>query len=235
MARVSFSYAMKRVAPPWLQRTVGGKLLVAVGNRIDELVDRTRDGVALRFPGQDADALPYIGRERRIRRGPGEAAATYAGRLRGWWDAHRNRGGPYALLEQLYAFFLDTLNVQMDVVYHSGTRRWVDAAGTVTRDAVTWGADGSSLWAQIWVFFYLGADPTGIVTASTASDDDAEMFRAIPREWSAAHLKTVTLVLLYGIARCWNYPQPVPTWAVWGTQTTWGGDVPVILPIEFGA
>jgi hypothetical protein len=111
-------------------------------------------------------------------------------------------------------------------------------------------------WAHLWVFFYVTGLFDRVVTAAdevivtdagdtliatslfsgAISDEDAEMFRAIPREWSAAHIPYVTVVLLYtdpttgADARLWNYPQPVPTWTAWrASGATWGSPEPVIL------
>lgn len=79
--------------PPWLTRVVGEKYLRALGDEIDALVTRVSQAVRHRFPNDiDESALARIGRERRIRRGPGEDPETYATRLRGWWDMHRIRG-----------------------------------------------------------------------------------------------------------------------------------------------
>lgn len=344
MARTPYTTLIRRVTPPWLQRTRGGRLMQVLAAQADELVDKTIDGVLARMPGSqattDPTALAMVGRERRIRRGPGEDAATYARRLRSWWDAHRTRGGAYALLGQLYAFFLDWLNVRMDVVYYSGTRRWIDEDGVITRDAITWTASGPEegdafafasnitagddfiylgglqdsfplhgpydvrvwdgtnptgevveverqdesgnllltgtvaghyaagsgrvaraniRWAHVWVFFYCpdtipGADRVLITDAEdTLITDDGdvliadqtialadglspaeeEIFTAIPREWSAAHIPYITVVLLWGTARLWNYPQPVPTWAEWAASgATWGGPNPAIMTTE---
>jgi len=257
MASTLYESVMTRVGPPWLRRVVGVKLLGSIGEVVDTHVDRIASGVRRRFPGFDSDdSLAQIGRERRIRRGHLESGATYARRLRGWWDAHRARGGPYALLAQLYAFFLDVYDPRIDVVYQSGTRRWIDAGGggVVTRDAVTWTGDGSGRWAQTFFVFICLADGienflvdeagrflvdeagrflvAPLMSGGTVDDEDAEVFRCIPREWSAAHIAYVTIILLYGVARCWNYPQPVPTWTDWGASTTWGGPQPVTLIAE---
>lgn len=259
MARLYFSPALQRRMPPWLRRVVGTKLMAAIGDQLDNLVDRTVDGVKLRFPTDESDdlAISYIGAERRIRRGPGESEQTYARRLRRWWDDHRGRGGPYALLRQLDAFFESWLNVRMDVVYASGTRRWIDDAvpGVITRDAVVWDADGTGKWARTWVFFYVSALIPSIGDTIVTSDDDEliteggdtlvtdgtispdalsaseeEIFRTIPREWSAAHIDKIHVVLLWDDRRLWNYPQPVPTWAEWGTTSTWS-EPPTVLEI----
>lgn len=259
MARTPYAVTIRDATPPWLQRTRGARLMVSLAEQADVLIDRMIEGVALRMPGAlgpiDPTALALTGRERRIRRGPGEDAETYARRLRTWWDAHRTRGGPYALLGQLRAFFLDWLPVRMDVVYHSGTRRWMDENGVITRDSIVWNADGSGLWAQFWVFFHLPTqvpatgllltegddtitteDGDPIVAEMTASPDELtaeqlEVFTAIPREWSAGHIKTVHVVLLWSARRLWDYPQPVPTWDEWGATSTWD-EPPVLMEIE---
>ncbi len=255
--------AVRRVSPPWLRRTHGARVMEGVADILEQLTERFIQGVKVRFPGApprpvDLAALALTGRGRRIRRGPNEAAETYARRLRGWWDAHRTRGGPYALLEQLRAFFLDWPSARMDVVYAAGTRRWMDEDGAITRDAIVWDADGSGEWAHVWVFFHLpdaivvavdelttqGGDTlvtqdeeplmvTETISPADLSENYEEIFRAIPREWTTAHVPYVTVVLLFSTARLWNYPQPVPTWAAWGASgATWGGPVPVVLIAE---
>lgn len=260
MARLLFTTALRRVMPPWLQRTVGGKLLDAIGEQIEVLVERTALSVKLRFPGHDEaaideDALAYIGRDRRIRRGPEEDAATYARRLRLWWLTHQTRGNAYALLRQLYAYTVDWLPVRMDVVNHNGGRRWIDEDGVITADSITWGAGGTDEgWAHVWVFFYLPdtislgfdflvdddgdflvdddgnfliADRT--ISPSEITADESAIFTAVPREWSAAHIPFITVVLLYEDRRLWNYPQPVPTWLAWDDDGALWGDSPVML------
>lgn len=259
MARFSFASATKRIMPPWLQRSVGGRLMLALGGEIDTMVERARSSVALRFPGldlvnldTDERALSYTGRERRIRRGPSEAAATYAARLLPWWEEHQVRGGPYALLRQLHAYFLATLNVQIDLVYHDGTRRWIDEAGAITRDAITWNADGTDQWAQFWLFVHLPEAPLTVMTTLDGDtlvtiDGDSlitlggvdlgltgEAFRVVPREWNAAHILRITVVLLWPEAELWGYPQPVGTWAeddpVPGQ--VWQAEDPVVMTVE---
>lgn len=257
------STILATVLPPWLQRTVGGRFMFGVADVVDAQIDRAREAVAARFP-RDAsapDALARIGSERRIRRGPGEDSTTYARRLRTWLDAHRRRGSPYALLEQLFYFLRYSLAPRMDVVAQSGNRHWVpaDAASIdeITHDAVVWGGDGTGKWARLWVFYYVTDIVETVVTdadeevvdeggdlitatipfAGGLDAEDEELFRAIPREWRAGHVPYVTCVLLYNDttgapARFWGYPTP-PT-DTWGTHAprTWGSPIPVILIAE---
>lgn len=235
MAMPTYAAFLLRLYPPWLQRTVGEKLMLALGSQVDVLYERGRQSVKHRFPlVVDESSLARIGAERRIRRGPGESATTYARRLQWWWDDHRVRGAPYPLLRQLYFFFFDVLNVRKDVVYHSGTRRWM-AGGVVastpaevntaiTRDSVTWDADGTDEWAQFWVFFYLTTElidelvteaGDNIVTEAldeiitdgfNLEETEDLVFVEIPREWSAAHIKRIWIVLLVDDAALVGYP-----------------------------
>lgn len=226
MTRQRFADVLPRIAPPWLQRSIGGRFLGSIGVVMDAMVDRGRDGVALRFPldTTDPDALALVGRERRIRRGPDEDATSYARRLRPWWDAHRARGGPYELLRQLRAYLLAVASIQCDVVAHSGTRHSISTTGVITRDSIVWGADGTALWAQVWVFLHLGAiSPPG----------DLEVVRAIPRDWSAGHVKRLSIVLLTTTKRLWGYPSPCPvTWAQWGASGALWGDSATVTTVE---
>jgi hypothetical protein len=219
--------AMLDACPPWLRRTRGAALMMSFGYALDTFAQRAAESVRLRFPGFDSDALAIHGRERRIQRGPLEPDEAYAARLWRWRQSHRNRGGPYALLRQLEAYHAEEPR-QIDVVYHSGTRRWMDVAGTITRDAIIWGADGSALWAQVWLFHHLDEDP-GLLSA-----DEEEQYRVVPREWNAAHVLPIHVVVLRPGGRLWDYPQPVPTWDAQGAQT-WAeldAAVPILIEAE---
>ena len=261
MALAFFQSVAKQIGPPWLQRTYGAKLMGAMGAQLDTLVTRTAQSIHARFPGidftlldDDERALSYIGNERRIRRGPTEAAETYAARLLRWLDDHATHGGAYAVLSQLFLFWGDSIGIAIDLLDYNGTVRSVDTAGNITRSSVTWGGAGDGLWAQDWVIFDFGAsgempgyqlitedaflvDDAGAYLTTTFEGTLADIFEEehtlIPREWAPAHLYRCFVVLLAGTARLWNYPQPVPIWSDWGASATWGGgDQPVIYTIE---
>lgn len=218
MASTAFRIAILRVMPPWLRRTNGAKVLGAIGMQVDALADQTAAGVRARFPGFVEDALPLIGRERRIIRGPGETSATYSVRLRRWWDDHRRRGGAYALLEQLFAYYALAPR-RLDVVAHSGTRYVVDETGEITRDVIEWGADGTDLWAQVWLFHRLDEAP--LITP-----EDVAVYLAIPREWSAGHVLPIPVWLIWPGAELWDYPPG--TWDD-PPDAIWDGPSPILV------
>lgn len=217
--RERYERTVKQVVPPWLRRRVGGSILSGIGAVMDAITSRAGDAVRLRFPGVDEDALPIIGQERRIVRGPMESSYAYSQRLPGWIDAHRRRGSVYAMLEQWHGYNADSPR-RIDIVYQSGTRYVLAADGTITRDTSPgWVPDASPLWARAWAFVYEGSDP------GTPSAVDAAALTVIPRLWTAAHMRPITVVILWPGVELWDYPP-----GIWDEPgALWADDVPYIL------
>lgn len=227
----SFESLLRRVGPPWLQRAVGGALKAAIGTVIDTVVDATAASISLRFPNADrADALGYIGRDRRIMRGPAESDAAFAARVLPWWDMHRIRGGPYALLTQLQQYLAGFLDIEIHCVANSGNHHWIDLDGEISRGFITgWSGDGEypTKWARIFLILHIDSDVLSmpllseggepILTESgepilvdisiyALSDEDRRIFCAIAREWSAAHIDRIYIALLPPDGLLWDYP-----------------------------
>jgi len=201
------------VSPPWLQHGWAEKLLYAYGAQIDAFADALVAGVKMRFPNlYSAESLPLIGRERRISRGLLEDDATYAARLTRWLDDHRRRGGPYAMLAQLHAYYSpNTFPIQL--IYRSGRRYSMDAAGVVVRDDIPWHPDGlPAKWARWWLIF------NSDTYVPPLSAQDAADLALIPTEWNAAHCTGIVIVLPSN-GELWDYPLG-HTWnegGVWDT------------------
>lgn len=205
---LDFIDAFVNVAPPWLRRTRAAKVLRSLGDVTARVFHATSDGVAARFPGAvegAVDALPYIGRDRRILRGPLEDDATYAVRLRTWWEAHARRGGPYAMLEQLYLYLVNTEPRQWDLVYRNGVRfvlngaaASIDAPGFITRDRIE-EYTLAPQWARARLFMLFDEYPE----ISLAQRD---AYTAIPREWTAAHMQPIETVAIWD-GGVWGYPR----------------------------
>lgn len=207
-----FADLVWRIGPPWLQRTWAQRILAAIAAPLDLLASLAATGVRARFPAWSMpDALALLGRERRIRRGPAEIASVYAPRLVRWLDDHRGRGGAYALLAQLRAFWVGTHDGTHVVVSHRGVRH-TSVGDTITRDVITWTADGSSSWAQFWVMLHVDADPRPV---------DDSTYLAVPVDWSAAHVLREHVVVLWGHGRLWEYPPPSGDWDAWESGLTW--------------
>jgi len=201
---ITFRDTLKRITPPWLQLGTAWRILYALAVQIDAAGDAVNAGVKLRFPNvYTAESLPNIGRERRIRRGLTESDENYAARLRRWFEDHRRRGGPYALLEQLYAHYAPN-NFRIDFWYVSGRRFVMMPDGTITTDVPS--MPDNDYWSR-WALIYFTDD---------YDISDAVDLAIIPREWIAAHCLGLLIVLPTG-GRLWDYPPDRP----WNSTDTW--------------
>jgi hypothetical protein len=225
-----FREGILRIVPDWLRGENGAAFLYSIGLQLDGLTDALVAGVQLRFPGRySEESLPLLGRQRRIRRGPDETSEAYATRLNRWLDDHKFRGGPYALLEQLRAFWGDTFDAEL--VYYSGRRFSMAVGGSISRDDIEWTFDANAAkWARWWLFIHWpesiagdGAwdDPgtwdDGGVWDSTLTVQDVANLRSVPAEWNAQHAIGEVVLLSDGL-ELWDYPQG--TWdepgGIWG-------------------
>lgn len=209
----TFRDAIREITPWWLRGPRIGSVVYAIGAVVDNLADALRAGVKSRFPGHySGETLPMIGRERRIRRGRNESDETYASRLLPWLDHHRLRGGPYALLEQLYSFWRPN-NFPIELRYTTSRRFNVSTIGEIGRWDQAWGVPGDpAQWARWWLYFEwpdsLGDD--GVWSDPGTWDDggvwdcgltSAEVrdIRLVPREWNNAH--AIGFIVLQGYDR----------------------------------
>lgn len=178
---LTYRDSLRKLSPPWLQNGLAERILYALGLQVDAFGDALTAGVKQRFPGlYSFEALPLLGRERRIRRGLAENDETYAARLTRWRLDHRRRGGPYALLAQLHAYYAPN-NFPITLVYQSGRRYSMDVSGRVVRDDIVWSPDAlTTQWARWWLFFE--TDIFGTPTGDQIAD-----LKSVPREWNAAH------------------------------------------------
>lgn len=195
--------SIRKICPPWLQNGFAEAILYSIAVQVDAFGDALVAGVKQRFPGYYSfEALPLIGRERRIRRGIAETDATYAARLTRWRLDHRRRGGPYALLSQLFAYYAPN-NFPIELVYQSGRRFSMDTSGVVTRDDIVWGPDSlTTLWARWWLFFHTDA-------FGTPTDDQIADIKIVPREWNDGHSLGYVVLLPAG-AELIDYPDDGP-------------------------
>jgi hypothetical protein len=237
---ITFRDTLRKISPPWLQGGRVGKVMYAIGLQFDGLTDLATDAVKNRFPGIWLnEGLAYSGRERRIRRGRNEAAATYAERLVGWLDAHRRRGGPFALLEQLYGFWRSN-PFPIELLYVHGTRFRLESDGTITWSSSPFDIVKSAQWARWWLFYdwphTIGPDGVwddpgtwddGGVWDSDLSPEDVEDVRLVPEDWNAGHTLGTVVLVQPGI-ELWDYPEG--EWDEPGG--TWGDDDQLVVALE---
>lgn len=234
---ITFRDTLNKIVPPWLQHTNGVRLLYSIGIQLDAMGDSLVAGVKLRFPNlYSAETLPLLGRERRIRHGRTEVDASYATRLRRWLTDHQRRGGPYALLAQLFAHYAPN-NFAINLIYRSGRRYRMDTAGNVIRDDITFDPDAEpAKWARWWLDYvwpggltpavwgsgrtYGTPQPPGHVWGVNGlTYDDVIDLRIVPKEWNAAHCFG-RIILRSGNGRLWNYPPRVWGAGTWSTGTS---------------
>lgn len=218
---LSFAEGLLRRCPPWLQRTLGAPFMRGLADPIDDLRDNTAEAIDSRFPrAVRPDALPYLGRDRKIVRGLDEPDSSYAARLLRWREDHKRRGNPTAMLRQLEAYYA-TAPKQIDLVYETGTRYTLDPTtldadgkGTISKDAIEWREGNDQLaWAQAWIFVRYDSEPT--VTYS-----EAQSVIAIVRDWAPGHVTRMRIFGIFPDGDLWGYPEG----ELWGDDDTlyWG-------------
>lgn len=216
---------MRSVSPPWLQRGLAEKILYAFALHCDAFADALTAGVRQRFPGQYSyDSLSLLGRERRIPRAGNDTDASFAARLTVFLDSHRRRGGPYALLEQLFIHFAPS-NFPIDLLYVARGRLFaMDASGAITRSLTDWAPGNPAMWARWWLVYHTDQ---WLVTPPT--DAEIAELRLIPRQWNAAH-PIGTIVLMSSAAEFWNATNPAE---LWDTPGNWDSDeAPQYIEVE---
>jgi hypothetical protein len=214
------------LAPVWLQKTYGTRLMYSIGVLVDALADLVLDGVTARFPGVGTtDALDEIGADRVIVRGFAETNETYTERLIRWLDDWALTGASNARMRQLIGYLTTpTVTPQMRDVFQTNeatpTAVWHTIAsgagpeGDVTIDLVTpsnwnWDNQPERYW-RIWPIVYVGGifdtdgnwDDAGTwddggVWDTTASIEQVAAIRALVNTWRAAHAHSQWIILAF--------------------------------------
>lgn len=214
----------------------------------DLLVQFAIEGVKAKFPGYcPSEALPLIGRDRRIRRGLAETDESYAARLIGWLAAWRRAGSAYAILDQLAAH-LGTPAGTIRLVNANGTWWTRNPDGTrerhVTLPTKNWDWDGhSELWARFWVVLY--ADDYGWTRDGTWGDgstwgDDGMGWglsnlpwqvvtdlRGTISEWKSAAAVCKNLLISFDPA----YPDPADPAGAPYPEGSWGSPYKIVAGV----
>lgn len=127
----------------------------------DAVLEHTTQAVQARFPGVGTNtALPYLGNDREVLRGPTETEEAYVARLQNWLYYAKRRGSRECIARMIHEFLPG--NPKVRVISRSGAWTTIDTAGVLTEEYLpgSWNWDGnshperaSSTW-DIWIVIY---------------------------------------------------------------------------------
>lgn len=210
---MSYKQWQTQSAPGFLQGANGKALVGGLGQAKDDQVTLLKQAVKARFPDYaPTDALPAIGGERQIDRGPTETDDSYRGRLKAAWDAWQFGGSAYGILRQLWAAGMTTAQL----VQMNGVVFWLDTDGLTLKTATlsttpyVFGFDAPlTFWSKFAIVF-----PVGTALLTTAQQSALKTIVARWKRGSATYLGATVVQT----GRLWGVPI-----AAWGSGGTWGG------------
>jgi hypothetical protein len=182
------------------------------------------------------DALASMGRDRMLYQGIDEPRAEYTERLRLWLDAHRTRGNPIALCEQLATYCQAA--VRLTTVDRRGNWfvRQRDGTYDITLDTGNWDWDGLPLspdWSRFWVIIHptVAGEPWSLTSDAygsfefgdgtlwgtmTMTREHCARIRAIVRDWKPAGPKCVCVIIAFDdLSFDPLAPEPDGLWGQW--------------------
>jgi hypothetical protein len=238
----TFRDAVYRMSPPRLQTPRAARIVYSmVGLPLDEIIEACDQATKARFPElAPDDALPHIGRDRVIRRGPLEPSLSYRTRLLLWLEAWKGAGVGRALLDQI-AGYLTPQKTRIRIWTQTGLIYTREASGvfSMTRVAAgVWDWDGlTSLWSRFWLIIdsidgvpwsrdgtwndgERWGDTSKGTWGSTATFDEVQSIRAIVDDWKPAasvceHIIVSFDVDAFNLAFFSSFPTD-GTWGHWG-------------------
>jgi hypothetical protein len=252
-APARFRTARRLLAPRWLTDGEGGLVGYALDIMKDAFVERIRLGLLARFPQQDPDgtpappdALAAIGRDRRVVRGLGESAESYAIRLLRWLDDRQRSGNPFALMQKLAEFTGPGPSFRTVDARGNWFSRAADGTESYVLNTGNWNWDGpiGERWSRFWVIIYpnglwsaetnwgepdeVWGDPDG-TWGTTANLDVVDTIRGIIADWKPAGTKCVNIIVaLDPDSFDPSSPEPDGTWGHWSINDS-GVQVPARL------
>lgn len=200
----------RALLPPMLQSDEGEGVVYTLSLIKDAAIEWLIQGVNARHPLVAGEtALPLIGKDRIILRGPDEPVASYRVRLARWLDSHRRRGHGFAVAEQI-AGYLEPHDVVVKVVTNTGIWYQRDADGTETVTQSTpdnWDWDGGTAWWRFWVIIHM--DPvTNLPYRSTPTWGSADLWEGkwgdAGHVWGSDDLTAADVFALRTLANFWS-------------------------------
>lgn len=191
-----------RILPKWLHNGNIGRVVYAIGLHLDALGDSCVAAVRKQAPEADSeDASALIQANRNIIRGREETWAGYCARVKTWRQAHRIRGGPYALLRQINAYWLGAFAVELRYSGVDRTQFQMSPEGEIARLIGSY-APPTPGWAQwLLIYYWPTAIPgpaawgdaitwgEGAVWGSGLTPTEVADLRRVPAQWGNAHTR----------------------------------------------
>lgn len=228
-----------RIAPPWLQKGDGAKVLYSISAPLDVANDWAWQGIKARMPLEATPtALGAIGRDRVITRGFDESDDNYRARLAAHLVAWRRAGHAQGILDAI-AGYLSPHEVRMRIATNAGVWYTRETDGTFTweKQLGTWDWDGASgSWWRFWVILYppntlwtegpnigdsdlwngaIGS--AGYTIGSTATPEQVQSIRGLVKQWKPAHAQCKWIIVAFDPDSFDpSAPDPDGTWGPWG-------------------
>ena len=203
---MSITDAIDAITPAsWMQGDVFRALKGSIALVIDAMIERQRQGIIARMPTYGTPtALPLIGADRVMPRGPGETDAIYAERLRRAFSSYRRAGLPAILLTQLRAFVQAGYSAVAYVV--NGSSQWLTLGADYSErydPTPSWDWDGDTSPWHTWVILAPSADGTTAWQQSTVTWGDGTKWGDSSWNWGLTGMGDAFVASLKRLARQW--------------------------------
>lgn len=234
---MSFSDYIDDVIPGWMRRSKREhwvSLSNSVAHVIDGMIDGLFEGRLAAMPGQidapdlggfeSVDALPFIGRDRRLVQGPTETPVEYAARLRAWRSAWRAAGVARGLLGAIRAVMVPSPPL-LRVVSSAGAWWSLAEDGTLTFNTTTglgctfapdgtatpndlvahpWDWDGTASKGRIWPIIYAPCHEPFLAGIDGQYGDGLSPYRATPEGTIGTTAPRNYVELIRGVVSDWK-------------------------------
>lgn len=214
-----FRDSVKRVSPPWLQDHWGYRFMYTLAIQIDATAEALRQGVLARMPGfGTVEALPYIGNDKQILRGPGESNESFIARVQATLTTWKIAGNALSVISQLVGYISPEVARIRYVVTgldenNNAVADWITVeAGSVTfyrANPSNWDWDGAANNFRWWLIVYPGYGVfdnrktwgdghfygDGTVWGFVGLESIANDFRSMIKKWKCAGTQCLYVIL----------------------------------------
>lgn len=249
-APARFRLARKLLAPRWLTEEEGELVGYTLDILKDAFIERLFLGLLARFPETaPPDALPFLGRDRRVVRGLNESDDSYVNRLLAWLDDRKTCGNPFALMRKLAEYTGAGPMFRTVDARGNWYTRAVDGTQSYRLATGNWNWDNDltgTRWSRFWVIIYPNglwseypydwADTAGpgweesqYTWGSTATEEQVRTIRSIVADWKPAGTRCVNIIIAFDPASFDpSAPEPNGLWGHW-SKNVGGVQVPARL------